>query len=133
MYYSGGITTCHKMRHSLSLPTVTYICMAELPHFQHSLTTSFLHSQPIQTPPSGPGLVCADGQMFLRNDLTYQSLLTIYESFIYLLLRQDSTFRINYSVFQSGPVSPKVDKQHGNVYITYTINDKVNKMSVKLT
>ena len=28
-----GITTCHKMRHSLSLPTVTYICMRELPHF----------------------------------------------------------------------------------------------------
>ena len=32
----GGITTCHKMRHSLSLPTVTYICMGELPHFHHS-------------------------------------------------------------------------------------------------
>ena len=46
---------------------------------------------------------------------------------------QGSTFRTNYSVFQSGPVSPKVDKQHANVYITYTINDKVNKMSVKLT
>ena len=25
----GGINTCHKMRHSLSLPTVTYICMRE--------------------------------------------------------------------------------------------------------
>ena len=44
---NGGITTCHKMRHSLSLPTVTYICMGELPHFHHSPTTSFLHSQPI--------------------------------------------------------------------------------------
>ena len=62
------ITTCHKMRHSLSLPTVTYICMGELPHFHHSPTTSFLHSQPIQAPPSGPGLVCAAGQMFIWDD-----------------------------------------------------------------
>ena len=29
----GGINTCHKMRHSQSLPTVTHICMSELPHF----------------------------------------------------------------------------------------------------
>ena len=64
----GGITTCHKMRHSLSLPTVTYICMGELPHFHHSPTTSFLHSQPIQAPPSGPGLVCAAGQIFIWDD-----------------------------------------------------------------
>ncbi len=49
----GGITTCHKIRHSLSLPTVTYICVRELPHFHHGPTSSFLHSQPIQTPPSG--------------------------------------------------------------------------------
>ena len=61
----GGITTCHKMRHSLSLPTVTYICMGEPPHFHYSPTTSFLHSQPIQAPPSGPGLVCAVGQVFI--------------------------------------------------------------------
>ena len=53
------------MRHSLSLPTVTYICMGELPYFHHSPTTSFLHSQPIQAPPSGPGLVCSAGQMFI--------------------------------------------------------------------
>ena len=64
----GGITTCHKMIHSLSLPTVTYICMGELPHFHHSPTTSFLHSQPIQAPPSGSGLVCAAGQMFIWDD-----------------------------------------------------------------
>ena len=64
----GGITTCRKMRHSLSLSTVTYICMGELPHFHHSPTTSFLHSQPIQTPPSGPGLLCAAGQMFIWDD-----------------------------------------------------------------
>ena len=64
----GGITTCHKMRHSLSLPTVTNICMGELTHFHHSPTTSFLHSQPIQAPPSGPGLVCAAGQMFIWDD-----------------------------------------------------------------
>ena len=51
----GGINTCHKMRHSLSLPTVTYICLGELPHFHHGPTTSILHSQPIQTPPSGQG------------------------------------------------------------------------------
>ena len=44
---------------------------------------------------------------------------------------QGSTFRINDSVFQSGPVSVKVDKHHVNVKITYTIN--VNKISVKLT
>ena len=31
----GGITTCHKVRHSLSLPTDTYICMGELPHFHY--------------------------------------------------------------------------------------------------
>ena len=37
----GGINTCHKMRHSLSLPTVAYICMRELPHFHHGPTTSF--------------------------------------------------------------------------------------------
>ena len=41
----GGITTCHKMRHGLSLPTVTYVCTGELPHFHHIPTTSFLHSQ----------------------------------------------------------------------------------------
>ena len=64
----GGITTYHKMRHSLSLPTVTYICMGELPHFHHSPTTSFLHSQPIQAPPSGPGLVCAAGRMFIWDE-----------------------------------------------------------------
>ena len=64
----GDITTFHKMIHSLSLPTVTYICMGELPHFHHSPTTSFLHSQPIQTPPTGPGLVCAAGQMFSCDD-----------------------------------------------------------------
>ena len=64
----GGITTCHKMRHSLSLPTSKYICMGELPHFHHGPTTSFLHSQPIQTPPSGPGLICAAGQVFIWDD-----------------------------------------------------------------
>ena len=53
----GGINTCHKMRHSLSLPTVTYICIGERPHFHHGPTTSFLHSQPIQTPPSGPVII----------------------------------------------------------------------------
>ena len=61
----GGINTCHKMIHCLSLPTVTYICMGELPHFHHGPTSSFLHSQPIQTPPSGPGLICAAGQVFI--------------------------------------------------------------------
>ena len=64
----GDIITCHKMRHSLSLPTVTYICMRDLPHFHHGPTTSFLHSQPIQTPPSGPGLICAAGQVLIWDD-----------------------------------------------------------------
>ena len=57
----GGISTWHKMIHSLSLPTVTYICMRELPHFHHGTTTSFLHSRPIQTHPSG----CTAGQPFI--------------------------------------------------------------------
>ena len=64
----GGINICHKMRHSLSLPTVTHICMGELPHFHHCPTTSFLHSQPIQTPPRGPGLICAADQVFIWDD-----------------------------------------------------------------
>ena len=64
----GCITTCHKMIHSMSLPTVTNICMAELPHFGHHPTTSFPHSQTIQTPPSGPGLICPAVQMFIRDD-----------------------------------------------------------------
>ena len=38
----GDITTCHKMRHSLSLPTVIYICMRELPHFRRGPTSSFV-------------------------------------------------------------------------------------------
>ena len=42
--------------------------MRELPHFHHGLTTSFLHHQPIQTPPSGPGLICAAGQVFISDD-----------------------------------------------------------------
>ena len=46
--WKSQVSTCHKMRHSLSLPTVTYICMGEVPHFHHSPTASFLHSQPIQ-------------------------------------------------------------------------------------
>ena len=56
------------MRHSLYLLTVTYICMGELPHFHHGPTTSFLHSQPIQTPPSGPRLICTAGQVFIWDD-----------------------------------------------------------------
>ena len=44
----GDITTWHKMRHSMSLPTVTHICMRELPHFHHGPTSSFLHSQPFK-------------------------------------------------------------------------------------
>ena len=42
--------------------------MRELPYFHHGPTSSFLHSQPIQTPPSGPGLVCAAGQVFIWDD-----------------------------------------------------------------
>ena len=61
------------MRHSLSLPTVTYICMRELPHFHYGPTTSFLHYQPIQTPPSGPGLICAAGQVFVWDDPSHHS------------------------------------------------------------
>ena len=56
------------MRHSLSIPTVTHDCMREFPHFHHGPTTSFLHSQPIQTPPSGPGIICAPGQVFIWDD-----------------------------------------------------------------
>ena len=64
----GGITMCREMRHSLSLPTVTYICTRQLPYFHHSPTSSFLDSQPIQTPPSGPGLICAAGRVFIWGD-----------------------------------------------------------------
>ena len=39
----------------------------------------------------------------------------------YLIFIQGSTFRINYPVFQNGPVSAKVDKHHVNVKIKYTI------------
>ena len=60
-----GASTRHKMRHSLSLPTVTCICMRALPHCYNGPTTSFLHSQPIQTPTSGPGLIGAAGQLFI--------------------------------------------------------------------
>ena len=64
----GGITTCHKVIHSLFLPIFTYICMRERPHFHHGPTSSFLHSQPIQTPPSGPGLIGAADQEFIWDD-----------------------------------------------------------------
>ena len=63
-----GASTRHKMRHSLSLPTVTCICMRALPHCYNGPTTSFLHSQPIQTPPSGTGLIGAAGQVFIWDD-----------------------------------------------------------------
>ena len=36
----GSITTYHKIIHSMSVPTVTHICMRELPHFHHSPTSS---------------------------------------------------------------------------------------------
>ena len=59
----GG--TCHKSIQNLSLPTVTYICMRELPHCHHGPTSSFLHSPPIQTPPNGPWFICAAGQVLI--------------------------------------------------------------------
>ena len=64
----GGITTWHMMIHSLSLPAVTYIRMKELPPFHHGPTSSFLHYQPVQSPPIGPELICAAGQLFIRDD-----------------------------------------------------------------
>ena len=63
-----GASTRHKIRYSLSLPTVTCICMRELPHFYNVPSAFFLHSQPIQTPPSGPGLIGAAGQVFIWDD-----------------------------------------------------------------
>ena len=62
------VLTCHKMIHSLSLSTVTYICMRELPHFHHGPTSSFLYSQPIQAPARGPGVICAAGKVFVSDD-----------------------------------------------------------------
>ena len=56
--------TGHGMICSLSLPTVAYICMRELPRFHHGPTSSCLHSQPIQAPLSEPGLICIAGQVF---------------------------------------------------------------------
>ena len=61
----GGIDTCHKMRHSPYMPTVTY---RRASTFSSCPTTPFLHSQPIQTSPSGPGLICAAGQVFIWDD-----------------------------------------------------------------
>ena len=65
----GG--TCHKMRHTLSLPTVTYICMRELSHFHHGATSSFLHSPLIQTTPNGPGFICATGQVLIWDVISH--------------------------------------------------------------
>ena len=53
-----------KTRLSLSLSAVMYICMRELHYFLHGPTSSFVHSEPIQTPPSGPGLICTAAQVF---------------------------------------------------------------------
>ena len=63
-----GQSTRHEMRHSLSLPTVTHICMRELPPFHYGSTSTFLHPQPIKTPPSGPGFIFAAGQVFIWDD-----------------------------------------------------------------
>ena len=49
-----GTSPCHKMRHSLSLPRVTYICMRQLLNFRYGPSSSFLYSRPIQTPPNLP-------------------------------------------------------------------------------
>ena len=39
--------------------------MRKLPHCHHGPTSSFLHSPPIQSPPNGPGFICAAGQMLI--------------------------------------------------------------------
>ena len=83
----GGIDTCHKMRHSLPLPTVTYICMGELPHFHHGPTTSFLHSQPIQTPPSGPLAKCSFGMIPLSHHSVDRSPRAFHSSTKYNVVR----------------------------------------------
>ena len=48
--------------------------MRELPHFHHGPTPSFLHSQPIENPPSGQGLICAADQMFIWDDPSFTPL-----------------------------------------------------------
>ena len=47
------------------LSPVTCMTLRELPHFHHGSTSSFLYSQSIQAPPSGPGLNCAAGKVYL--------------------------------------------------------------------
>ena len=83
----GGITTCHKIIHtcSLSLATVTDIsfCMRELLLFHHGPTSSFLYSRPIQTPPSGQGLICATGHVFIWDDPSVTPLSRYFHSSIH--------------------------------------------------
>ena len=96
----GGITTCHKMRH-----TVRH----SLRHLYERASTfsswPFLHSRPIQTPPSGPGLICATGHVFIWDDPSVTPLSRYFHSSIHnmwyehlvlrckvLLLNQESCF-----------------------------------------
>ena len=87
----GGINTRHEMRHRVSLPTVTHICMGELPHFHHGPTTSFLRSQPIKTPPSGHGLICVAGQVFIWDDPSVTSISRPFTKGVPLLYPQCGT------------------------------------------
>ena len=87
----GGINTCYNMRHSLYLITVTYICMRQLPHFHQGPTSSFLHYQPIQTLPSGPGLICAAGQVFICDDPSVMPLSLSFTDGVPLLYPQCGT------------------------------------------
>ena len=70
----GGITTCHKMIHSLSLPTVTDICMRDLPRFHHGPTSSFLYSPPIHAPPGG---LCRRPSVHLGRSLCHTTQLIV--------------------------------------------------------
>ena len=73
----GGITTCHKMRHNMSLPTVTYFCMRELPNCHHDPTSPSqqIESKLIQVDQgsSVPLAKCSFGMIPLSRYSVYRS------------------------------------------------------------
>ena len=75
--------------HALSI--TIYESPQELPHFHHGPTTSCLHSRPIQTPLSGPGLIYAAGQMFIWDDLSVTPLSWSFTKGVPLLYLQCGT------------------------------------------
>ena len=63
-----GFTTRHKMTRSVSLPTVTYLYEGASTFSSWSGIVLFLLYKPIYAPPSGPGLICTAGEVFIWDD-----------------------------------------------------------------